>query len=42
METWDVDQTFKLAQTTLMQLMNKSHEGFVLSKCQEMIMISSS
>ena len=26
---------FNLAQTTLIQLMNKSHEGFVLSKCQE-------
>ena len=24
-----------LAQTTLIQLMNKSHEGFMLSKCQE-------
>ena len=25
-----------LAQTTLIQLMNKSHEGFMLSKCQKM------
>ena len=24
-----------LAQTTLIQLMNKSHEGIVLRKCQE-------
>ena len=24
-----------LAQTTLIQLMNKSHEGFMMSKCQE-------
>ena len=26
---------WNLAQTTLIQLMNKSHEGFMLSKCQE-------
>jgi hypothetical protein len=24
-----------LAQTTLIKLMNKSYEGFILSKCQE-------
>ena len=29
---------FNLAKTTLIQLMNKSHEGFVLSKCQKMLL----
>ena len=35
METWDVNQTLKPCSKTLIQLMNKSHEGFMLRKCQE-------
>ena len=35
---WEYEMSTKpcnLDQTTLIQLMNKSHEGFMLSKCQK-------
>ena len=35
MERWMSNKPCNLAQRTLIQLMNKSHEGFMLIKCQE-------
>ena len=35
MELWVINQTLLPSQMTLIELYNKSHEGFVLSKDQE-------
>jgi hypothetical protein len=33
MEPWDVEKTLQPYPKTLVKLYNKSHEGFILSKC---------